>query len=111
LLLATTLDPRIKNRIFTSEKQVEVRALLVKELEILNESQNDAVKDVENFKPPPMKIQKISNGASRIMQLLESGQQSFGTEEATSSKIISASYLKVALIMIFRKLTLICAKA
>lgn len=92
LLIATVLDPRIKSKLFSVEKQGEVRKLLIKELKALNKSQNTVTAIPESIEPP-LKIQKLSVGADRIQQLLNnSNQQQHGIEETASSKIIAVIY-------------------
>jgi len=93
LLIATVLDPRIKDKLFSPGKQAEVRALLIKELESLNKSQSDVIDDSNLFEPPPKKITKLSTSGYRIQQLLDSKQKQYGIEDTVSSKIIAVNFL------------------
>jgi len=92
--LATVLDPRIKDRIFSVEQRIEVKALLVKELNSLNEAKDDVADYSKELDSPPKKFSKMSTNASRIEQLLESKKQEYGSEVKASSKEIEVNDLK-----------------
>jgi len=93
LLLATVLDPRIKDKLFSTEERGKVRMLLITELENLSIARNDVASVSESLEPP-VKIAKMSIGSSRIQQLLESAQQVSRIDETAASKILMVNYLK-----------------
>jgi len=94
LLLATVMDPRIKDRMFSAEHQVEIKALLVKEVNALNQLKDDFINKFESFDPPPSKVSKMSTSTSLMEQLLECKKQEYGFDEKASSKAIEVSHLK-----------------
>lgn len=94
MLLATVLDPRIKDRLFSNQQRIEIKAFLLKEIESFTTVQTSIADDSEVLEPRPKKVAKMSKGSSLIEQLLESKKNEYGAEEKASSKAIQVSHLK-----------------